>query len=193
MAGLETVSLAIGQGMRAASAIEDYIEGNKESELSQPPVVYSRELNTYYYQLGRDMGIDAIHDFMKPFGFGQLTGIDLNNEKTGVLPSTEWKRNRFKTPQPQILRMELPSLSNIISSSIKESALSYEESTEPTLLTRIKVAEGVEMTIESGTYRLSPARLRKLQRAVRDVLGPGFSSAGQSEEVDEEEDDEENR
>jgi penicillin-binding protein 2 len=55
--------------------------------------------NTYYYQLGRDMGIDAIHDFMKPFGFGQLTGIDLNNEKTGVLPSTEWKRNRFKTPQ----------------------------------------------------------------------------------------------
>ena len=31
--------------------------------------------------------------------FGQLTGIDLNNEKTGVLPSTEWKRNRFKTPQ----------------------------------------------------------------------------------------------
>src|SRR5471032_2992331 len=53
--------------------------------------------NTYYYQLGRDMGIDAIHDFMKPFGFGQLTGIDLSNEKTGVLPSTEWKRNRFKT------------------------------------------------------------------------------------------------
>src|SRR5471030_967366 len=53
--------------------------------------------NTYYYQLGRDMGIDASHDFMKPFGFGQLTGIDLSNEKTGVLTSTEWKRSRFKT------------------------------------------------------------------------------------------------
>jgi len=44
-------------------------------------------------------GHRRIHDFMKPFGFGQLTGIDLNNEKTGVLPSMEWKRNRFKTPQ----------------------------------------------------------------------------------------------
>ncbi|SHH29573.1 penicillin-binding protein 2 [Massilia sp. CF038] len=51
--------------------------------------------NTYYYQLANDMGIDAIHDFMKPFGFGQKTGIDLENEKTGVLPSKEWKRQRF--------------------------------------------------------------------------------------------------
>ena len=34
---------------------------------------------------------------MKPFGFGQLTGIDLEHEKTGVLPSKAWKRGRFKT------------------------------------------------------------------------------------------------
>jgi penicillin-binding protein 2 len=52
--------------------------------------------DTYYYQLGNEMGIDAIHDFMKPFGFGQLTGIDLEHEKVGVLPSKEWKANRFK-------------------------------------------------------------------------------------------------
>jgi penicillin-binding protein 2 len=52
--------------------------------------------DTYYYQLGNELGIDAIHDFMKPFGFGQLTGIDLDHEKTGILPSQEWKRERFK-------------------------------------------------------------------------------------------------
>ncbi|MFL6658621.1 MAG: penicillin-binding protein 2 [Massilia sp.] len=52
--------------------------------------------DTYYYQLGHDLGIDAIHDFMKPFGFGQITGIDLLHEKEGVLPSQEWKANRFK-------------------------------------------------------------------------------------------------
>lgn len=52
--------------------------------------------DTYYYMLGNDMGIDAIHDFMKPFGFGQLTGIDLDHEKTGTLPSKQWKRARFK-------------------------------------------------------------------------------------------------
>ncbi|MES2900174.1 MAG: penicillin-binding protein 2 [Pseudomonadota bacterium] len=52
--------------------------------------------NTYYYQLGHELGIDAIHDFMQPFGFGRLTGIDLDNEKIGVVPSKQWKRERFK-------------------------------------------------------------------------------------------------
>ncbi|MYM38827.1 penicillin-binding protein 2 [Duganella qianjiadongensis] len=52
--------------------------------------------DTYYYLLGNEMGIDAIHDFMKPFGFGQITGIDLEHEKQGVLPSKEWKAARFK-------------------------------------------------------------------------------------------------
>ncbi|WP_420472826.1 penicillin-binding protein 2 [Noviherbaspirillum sp. ST9] len=55
--------------------------------------------NTYYYMLANDLGIDTIHDFMKPFGFGQLTGIDLENERTGVLPSTTWKRNAYKKPE----------------------------------------------------------------------------------------------
>jgi penicillin-binding protein 2 len=52
--------------------------------------------DTYYYQLGNEMGIDAISGFMKQFGFGQLTGIDLLHEQKGVLPSQEWKRERFK-------------------------------------------------------------------------------------------------
>jgi penicillin-binding protein 2 len=52
--------------------------------------------DTYYYQLGNEMGIDRIHDFMQPFGFGEKTGIDLEHEKTGVLPSQQWKREHFK-------------------------------------------------------------------------------------------------
>jgi penicillin-binding protein 2 len=57
--------------------------------------------NTFYYVLANDLGIDAIHDFMKPFGFGQLTGIDLENERRGVLPSQDWKRKTFKRPELQ--------------------------------------------------------------------------------------------
>jgi penicillin-binding protein 2 len=52
--------------------------------------------DVYYYQLGNEMGIDRIHDFMQPFGFGEKTGIDLEHEKTGILPSQQWKRERFK-------------------------------------------------------------------------------------------------
>ena len=50
----------------------------------------------YYYQLANDLGVDAIHDFMKPWGFGQITGIDVEGEQTGILPSTAWKERRFK-------------------------------------------------------------------------------------------------
>lgn len=72
---------------------DDVVGGHGTVDLRKSIVV---SCNTYYYQLGRDMGIDMIHDFMKPFGFGQKTGIDLDNEKTGVLPSREWKQSRYK-------------------------------------------------------------------------------------------------
>jgi penicillin-binding protein 2 len=52
--------------------------------------------DTYYYMLANDLGVDAIHDYMKPWGFGQLTGIDLEGEVNGVLPSSAWKLRRFK-------------------------------------------------------------------------------------------------
>jgi len=51
--------------------------------------------DTYYYQLGNEMGIDNISNFMGQFGFGHPTGIDLEHERTGVLPSKEWKAKRF--------------------------------------------------------------------------------------------------
>ena len=57
--------------------------------------------NTYYYTLAHEMGVDAIHDFMKPLGFGQLTGIDLLGEIRGVLPSQAWKRNTYRKPEQQ--------------------------------------------------------------------------------------------
>jgi len=57
--------------------------------------------NVYYYSLANELGVDAIHNFMKPLGFGQLTGIDISGEVRGVLPSTEWKRNNYKKPDQQ--------------------------------------------------------------------------------------------
>jgi len=57
--------------------------------------------DTYYYMLANDLGVDAIHDFMAPLGLGQLTGIDMQGELRGVLPSTEWKRNAYKKKEMQ--------------------------------------------------------------------------------------------
>jgi penicillin-binding protein 2 len=57
--------------------------------------------NVYYYSLANEMGVDLMHDAMKPLGFGQLTGIDIFGEVRGVLPSQEWKRNYYKRPEQQ--------------------------------------------------------------------------------------------
>ena len=57
--------------------------------------------DTYYYVLSNDMGIDLIARSIAPFGFGARTGIDLEGELMGVLPSPEWKQRRFKKPEQQ--------------------------------------------------------------------------------------------
>ncbi len=57
--------------------------------------------DTYYYTLARDMGVDLIYEQMKPFGFGQITGIDILGESRGILPSTDWKRTTYKKAEQQ--------------------------------------------------------------------------------------------
>ncbi|MES2413126.1 MAG: penicillin-binding protein 2 [Pseudomonadota bacterium] len=57
--------------------------------------------NVYFYSLANEMGVDNIHDFMKPLGFGQVTGIDINGEVRGILPSQAWKRGYFKKQEQQ--------------------------------------------------------------------------------------------
>lgn len=57
--------------------------------------------DTYFYSLGPEIGVDALHDFSKQFGFGQITGIDLDGERRGILPSREWKRQAYKKPADQ--------------------------------------------------------------------------------------------
>jgi penicillin-binding protein 2 len=57
--------------------------------------------DTYYYMLANDMGIDNIARFMGSLGLGSRTGVDIEGESEGVLPSQEWKRRRFKRPEQQ--------------------------------------------------------------------------------------------
>ncbi|MFA6970050.1 MAG: penicillin-binding protein 2 [Gallionella sp.] len=52
--------------------------------------------DTYYYGLAVEMGIDNIYNFLSRLGFGKKTGIDLEGETSGLLPSQEWKMKRFK-------------------------------------------------------------------------------------------------
>ena len=57
-----------------------------------------QSVNTYFYQLAMNLGIDRLHDYLSQFGFGSVTGIDVPGEGKGLLPSREWKRAVHELP-----------------------------------------------------------------------------------------------
>jgi penicillin-binding protein 2 len=58
----------------------------------------AQSVNTYFYQLAYELGIDRMHDYIGQFGFGRTTGIDLPRESTGLLPNKAWKQRVHKQP-----------------------------------------------------------------------------------------------
>ena len=57
--------------------------------------------DTYYCTLASEMGVDLMAQQLAPYGFGQFTGIDLDGEVKGILPSTEWKKRAYRKPEQQ--------------------------------------------------------------------------------------------
>jgi penicillin-binding protein 2 len=64
---------------------------NIESALAQ-------SCNVYFYKLGQELGIDAIHEYGALYGLGGSSGIDIPGEETGILPSREWKLAAQREP-----------------------------------------------------------------------------------------------
>lgn len=79
-------------------------EGHGVVNLHKSIVISS---DTYYYKLALNMGVDLIHEYISPFGFGKNTGIDLKGEIAGILPSSQWKEKKLGKPW---LQGETPSI-----------------------------------------------------------------------------------
>jgi len=58
--------------------------------------------DVYFYRLASVLGIDRIHDSMARMGFGAPTGIDIAGERSGIMPSPEWKRGAFADKAQQV-------------------------------------------------------------------------------------------
>jgi penicillin-binding protein 2 len=58
--------------------------------------------DVYFYQVARELGIDRLESFLKRFGLGGVTGIDLSGEKGGLVPSREWKRRAFTKREDKV-------------------------------------------------------------------------------------------
>jgi penicillin-binding protein 2 len=73
-------------------------EGHGEVDLHD---ALQQSCDVYFYEISGDIGIDRMHYYLDQFGLGRETGIDVNGEHPGLLPSREWKRNNFREPTDQ--------------------------------------------------------------------------------------------
>jgi penicillin-binding protein 2 len=58
--------------------------------------------DVYFFRVAWKLGINRMDEFMKPFGYGELTGIDIPGEKPGLYASPEWKKHAFKRAADQV-------------------------------------------------------------------------------------------
>ncbi len=54
--------------------------------------------DVYFYNAGRKVGFDKVHDYALMFGLGEATGVGFGKERKGLIPNTEWKRKERKEP-----------------------------------------------------------------------------------------------
>jgi penicillin-binding protein 2 len=118
--------------------------------------------NVYFYSLANEMGVDLIHDQLAPFGLGRLTGIDMEGEVTGALPSTEWKRKRFKKPEQQKWYA-----GETISLGIGQGYNNF---------TMLQMANAMS-TLSSGGLRFKPRLVHEVQDTVTGERRPSSSQA----------------
>jgi penicillin-binding protein 2 len=78
----------------------EYREHEKHGTLTMRRAI-AESCDVYFFRLADHMGIDRMAEFMKIFGYGELTGIDIPGEKSGLYASPEWKRRVFKRPADQ--------------------------------------------------------------------------------------------
>jgi penicillin-binding protein 2 len=62
----------------------------------------AQSCDTYFYDMATRIGVRRLHDFLAEFGLGEPTGIDVGGEKSGILPSPEWKQQAFRKRSEQV-------------------------------------------------------------------------------------------
>lgn len=139
--------------------------------------------DVFFYQTGQRLGVDRIAEYSHRFGLGVETGIRLGGEKTGIIPSTKWKRERFDEPwyPGETLSVAIgqgavtatPLQMAVMAATIASGGTRY----RPQLVQKIEAADGTplyelkpEVMAEVG---VDPAILEQVRLGMRDVVRPG--------------------
>ena len=134
-------------------------DGNGIVDLRKSIVVSS---DTYYYIVARDMGVDLIHQYIQPWGFGQKTGIDLIGEASGILPSSKWKEERFKQSWHPGENMSIGIGQGYNSFSILQMALATATLANRGVMMKPRLVQSIEDPNTGLVVKTKPEELRRI-------------------------------
>ncbi|MEW5771557.1 MAG: penicillin-binding protein 2 [Pseudomonadota bacterium] len=144
--------------------------------------------DTYYYGLARDMGIERMGGFLAQFGFGRRSGVDLDGELAGLLPSPAWKAKRFKQPWwpgetviagiGQGYMLASPMQLALATMTLANGGLMYRPQLVRAWQDPIsgKVSQAAPQV--AGRIPLKPRNLELVRQAMIEVMLPGGTAAG---------------
>jgi len=147
----------------------------------------SQSCDTYYYRLAVDMGIDRMHDYLAKFGLGARTGIDLEGESAGLLPSRDWKQRRWKQPWypgetviagiGQGYHLTTPLQLAVMTAMLANGG----KQVEPRLVDAVRDPHARDWQPLPGRTRgqvaIAPAHLELVRAGMLDVMSPGGTAA----------------
>lgn len=143
--------------------------------------------DVYFYNVGRRLGVDRIAKWAKFFGLGQPTGIRLDSEKAGLIPSTAWKKQRFNQPwhEGETISVAIgqgyvtttPLQMARVAAAVANGGVVH----VPQVIEKIKAPDGEELynfrPEIAGKLPASPKTLELIRRACRDVVAAGTGKA----------------
>ena len=146
--------------------------------------------DVYFYQVGQRLGVDKIAHWARAFGLGEKTGVALEDEKTGLVPDTAWKRKRYRQPwypgeTPSLaigqgyLTVTPLQMANMMAA-VANGGILY----RPRLVDRVESLDGTVIR-EFGpekirTIQLKPSTLERVRNALWDVVKSGTGAAART-------------
>ena len=149
--------------------------------------------DVYFYQVGQKLGVDRIAAYATRFGLGEETGIDLADEKSGLVPTRNWKKERFgeswyagetlSVAIGQGFLLATPLQIANMAATVANDGMRM----KPQLIKRIESGDGetlASMEPESrGRLGLRPKTLQQIREALRSVVH-GKQGTGKAARLD---------
>lgn len=122
--------------------------------------------DVYFYEVGKRLGIDKIHDYALKLGLGEKTGIELPGERQGLIPDTKWKMEKRKSPwflgetfnsaigqgYVSVTPLQMAVLTSVVANNGSLYKPTIIKNDKPTILNKVKLKEETLELIKKGLY-----------------------------------------